>query len=36
LCADFELSPVAGIIIVDLLERIDTLEARLRDLANRI
>ena len=36
LCTDFELSPVAGIIIVDLLERIDTLEERLRGLANRI
>ena len=36
LCSDFELSPVAGIIIVDLLERIDTLEERLRDLGNRI
>lgn len=32
LCADFELSPVAGIIIVDLLERIEHLEERLRDL----
>lgn len=30
LCADFELSPVAGIIIVDLLERIDHLQERLR------
>lgn len=32
LCADFDLSPVAGIIIVDLLERIEHLEERLRDL----
>lgn len=30
LCSDFELSPVAGIIIVDLLERIAQLEERLR------
>jgi chaperone modulatory protein CbpM len=30
LCADFELSPVAGIIIVDLLDRIAHLEERLR------
>ena len=35
LCADFELSPVAGIIIVDLLERIEHLEERLRDLPIR-
>lgn len=35
LCADFELSPLAGIIIVDLLERIDTLEERLRNLPIR-
>lgn len=36
LCTDFELSPVAGIIIVDLLERIDTLEERLRSPGSRI
>jgi chaperone modulatory protein CbpM len=35
LCADFELSPVAGIIIVDLLERIEQLEERLRVQPNR-
>ncbi|MBU4524414.1 MAG: chaperone modulator CbpM [Desulfomicrobium sp.] len=35
LCADFELSPLAGIIIVDLLERIDTLEERMRNLPIR-
>lgn len=29
LCADFELNSVAGTIIVDLLERIEQLEARL-------
>ena len=32
LCSDFELSPVAGIIIVDLLERIAQLEERLARL----
>lgn len=36
LCADFELSPVAGVIIVDLLERIDHLEERLRGATERI
>jgi chaperone modulatory protein CbpM len=36
LCADFELSPVAGIIIVDLLERIAHLEERLRGAKDRI
>lgn len=36
LCADFELSPVAGVIIVDLLERISCLEERLRGLDTRI
>ena len=36
LCADFELSPVAGIIIVDLLERIAHLEERLRGATDRI
>lgn len=30
LCTDFELPPVAGTIIVDLLERIDVLERRMR------
>jgi len=35
LCADFELSPVAGIIIVDLLERIAQLEERLRAVTDR-
>ena len=30
LCTDFDLSPVAGTIIVDLLERIDMLERRVR------
>jgi len=35
LCADFELSPVAGIIIVDLLERIAQLEERLSALPDR-
>lgn len=35
LCADFELSPVAGVIIVDLLERIAHLEERLRATADR-
>lgn len=35
LCADFELSPVAGIIIVDLLERIAQLEERLRAVKDR-
>jgi chaperone modulatory protein CbpM len=35
LCADFELSPVAGVIIVDLLERIDHLEERLRGATER-
>ena len=33
LCADFELTPVAGTIIVDLLERIEVLESRLRSLS---
>lgn len=33
LCADFELSPVAGTIIVDLLERIDQLEHQVRCLS---
>lgn len=36
LCSDFELSPVAGIIIVDLLERIAHLEERLRASTDRI
>ena len=36
LCADFELSPVAGIIIVDLLERIAHLEERLRGATDHI
>lgn len=33
LCVDFELSPVAGTIIVDLLQRIDALEGRVRELS---
>lgn len=32
LCEDFEMPCVAGTIIVDLLERIDFLETRLREL----
>lgn len=36
LCADFELSPVAGVIIVDLLERINNLEERVRVLPTRM
>ena len=32
LCADFELNTLAGSIIVDLLERIDQLERRVREL----
>jgi chaperone modulatory protein CbpM len=32
LCADFELTPVGGSIIVDLLERIDRLERELAGL----
>ncbi len=32
LCSDFELHTIGGSIIVDLLERIDTLERRLRKL----
>lgn len=32
LCEDFELPCVAGTIIVDLLDRIETLETRLREL----
>lgn len=32
LCADFELSPIAGTIIVDLLHRIETLERRIHEL----
>ena len=35
LCADFEINTVAGSIIVDLLERIDALERRLRELEDR-
>lgn len=33
LCTDFELSPVAGTIIVDLLERIEKLEGALRSFS---
>lgn len=33
LCVDFDLSPVAGTIIVDLLERIEALEQRVRVLS---
>ena len=32
LCLDFELNTLAGSIIVDLIERVDTLERRLREL----
>lgn len=32
LCRDFELSAMAGTIIVDLLERIETLEQQVREL----
>ncbi len=32
LCADFELSPIAGTIIVDLLHRIERLERRIQEL----
>ena len=32
LCLDFELNTVAGSIIVDLIERVDVLERRLREL----
>lgn len=32
LCADLEINPVGGSIIVDLLERIEGLEKRVRDL----
>jgi len=32
LCEDFELSPIAGTIIVDLLHRIATLERRIQEL----
>lgn len=32
LCRDFELSAMAGTIIVDLLERIEVLEQQVRDL----
>ena len=32
ICCDFELPLVGGTIIIDLLERIDALEQRLRDL----
>jgi chaperone modulatory protein CbpM len=35
LCMDFELHPVAGSIIVDLLERIDALERQVRFLSRR-
>ncbi|NLV97964.1 MAG: MerR family transcriptional regulator [Desulfovibrionales bacterium] len=36
LCTDFELSPVAGIIIVDLLERINRLEHTLKSFSRQI
>lgn len=36
LCTDFELSPVAGVIIVDLLERIEHLERTIRTLAQEL
>lgn len=32
ICVDFELPSVGGIIIVDLLDRIDTLDSRIREL----
>jgi len=32
LCSDFELSPIAGTIIVDLLHRIEALERRVEEL----
>ena len=35
LCEDFEMPCVAGTIIVDLLDRIATLETRLRELERR-
>lgn len=34
LCADFELHTLGGSIVVDLLDRIDALELRLRELTN--
>ncbi len=35
LCTDFELHTLGGSIVVDLLDRIDALELRLRELTNR-
>ena len=35
LCADFELHTLGGYIVVDLLDRIDALELRIRELTNR-
>lgn len=35
LCADFELHTLGGSIVVDLLDRIDALELRIRELTNR-
>ena len=35
LCDDFELNAIAGTIIVDLLDRIDGLERRVRTLSQR-
>lgn len=32
ICADFELPSLGGVIIVDLLDRIDSLERRIREL----
>ena len=32
ICCDFELPVLGGVIIVDLLERVDQLERRVRDL----
>ena len=35
LCMDFELHTLGGSIVVDLLDRIDSLEKRLQELTNR-
>ena len=36
LCTDFELNSLGGTIIVDLLERIDSLETRLKELEQMV